>query len=161
MVEPYPNSRKGIKGFIVRPALERLLEKVEQRGACWEWTGSKNHGGYGQISLNSRLRPAHRLAYELMIGPIPDGLTIDHLCRFPSCVNPTHLEPVTMRENLMRGEGTSARNARKTTCLRGHPFDAITPDGRRECRTCHRDQKRAEYALKKHLIAALEEPSDG
>jgi hypothetical protein len=88
-----------------RSTLERLCSRVEQRdgSSCWFWTGSTNNKGYGRLGGNkggSQL--AHRAAYELIIGPIPAGLTIDHLCGVKICVNPAHLEPVTARENLER-----------------------------------------------------------
>ncbi len=92
---------------------------------------------------------AHRAAYELYVGPIPEGLTIDHLCRNTLCVNPAHLEAVTMRENILRGTGPSAQAARKTHCLRGHPFDdgntLFRATGKRVCRACqrvHREKRR-------------------
>jgi hypothetical protein len=85
---------------------------------------------------------AHRWSYEALVGPIPPGLEIDHLCRVRNCVNPSHLEPVTKAVNILRGESMSARHARQTHCKSGHPFDAentrMTTDGQRRCRTCDR-----------------------
>ena len=85
---------------------------------------------------------AHRFAYETFVGPIPEGLTIDHLCRIRHCVNPEHLEAVTDRVNILRGEGISAQHARATHCPQGHPYDLINtyvaPDGDRDCRDCRR-----------------------
>ena len=85
---------------------------------------------------------SHRLAYELEIGPIPAGLEIDHLCRVRNCVNPAHLEPVTHAENIRRGTGPLAENARKTECVHGHPLEGanlyVRPgDGHRQCRACN------------------------
>ena len=107
---------------------------------CLEWTGTVANG-YGTIKHGGRNHRAHRLIYSLVVGPIPEGLVIDHLCRNKRCVNPAHLEAVTVRENTLRGVGPTAQNMAKTHCLRGHPFsDANTRwDGRgRVCRECHR-----------------------
>lgn len=111
-------------------------------GPCWLWLAAKNKG-YGCFGVTGKMVLAHRYAYELAIGPIPSGLTIDHLCRTPSCVNPAHLEPVTHRENVLRGVGPTAQQARKTHCLPGgHPLSGdnlyLRPNGKRECRTCRR-----------------------
>ena len=78
-------------------------------GGCWLWLGLKNESGYGRIEVGGRNLKAHRRAYELTVGPIPDGLTIDHLCRTKACVNPRHLEPVTLRENLARAHKARAK----------------------------------------------------
>lgn len=126
--------------WATRPALEdRFWPKVDASGDCWLWTASRFPDGYGSFSVNGRARGAHRVAYELLVGPIPSGLTLDHLCRNPSCVNPTHLEPVTDRENVRRGHGPTAVNARKTHCIHGHLLDEqntyIYPAGRC-CRRC-------------------------
>lgn len=107
---------------------------------CWVWTRGKGRGGYGQTWFPDAkaTRRAHRVAYEAFVRPIPPELVIDHLCRNPSCVNPAHLEPVTNRENLRRGE---QHNNRKTHCIRGHAFTDentyIRPDGYRQCRACN------------------------
>lgn len=134
----------------------RFWSKVDRSGgnsACWPWAGGKTGpGGYGRFRAGrpGRLVPAHRYAYELMIGPIPDGLCLDHLCRNRSCVNPAHLEPVTNRENLHRGIGHTATRAQQTTCINGHPFDDqntyIKPNGCRSCRACKRRSDAAYYA---------------
>ncbi len=106
---------------------------------CWLWTGSTASKGYGLFWHKGRSVRVHRLAYELMVGPIPEGLTLDHLCRVRHCVNPKHLEPVTGKINILRGEGAPAYNARKTHCLRGHPFNETNiyrPPARPKTREC-------------------------
>lgn len=128
-----------------RPLEERFWEKVDKAGDCWLWTAGKARG-YGYIRLNGRTQAAHRVAYAMLVGPIPEGLTLDHLCRNPACVNPAHLEVVSLKENILRGIGASAQHARQTHCIRGHPFDEENTywcsDGRRQCRACHREQAR-------------------
>ena len=123
---------------------ERFWVKVERSGepgACWPWTGSLVKG-YGQFSVNGKTVYAHRWAYEEAIGPIPDRLTIDHLCRTPACVNSRHLEAVSNRENILRGTGPAAVHARQTHCIHGHEFtpeNTYRAPGRgRECRQCRR-----------------------
>lgn len=126
----------------------RFWEKVEKTDTCWNWAAYKRADGYGEFWLNGQSRYAHRVAYELEVGEIPEGLTIDHLCRNTSCVNPSHLEPVTHAENVRRGDA-GWRNAIKTHCPHGHPYDEantyVNPDGRRDCRACHRDRTLRRY----------------
>lgn len=121
--------------------IERFWDSV-QYGSCWKWQGPKTTSGYGNFSIGSKKHiQAHRWAYEFCVAPIPEGLQLDHLCRVRLCVNPDHLEPVTCRENLLRGEGWGGINARKTHCKRGHEFtseNTYTPKaGGRVCRTCN------------------------
>ncbi len=138
MPEIVVNSRGDRR--VVRTVTERFWARVEKTPACWLWTGSLSSDGYGQMV--NPFHVAHRLSYEMLVGPIPDGLQIDHLCRNRRCVNPTHLEPVTVRENLLRSPITlAARNASKTHCIHGHPFDeqnTYRHNGRRQCRICRR-----------------------
>jgi hypothetical protein len=122
-------------------AEERFWLKVAKTDTCWLWIGSLR-GGYGQFmvkAISSTPQRAHRWAYEHFVGPIPDGLTIDHLCRNKACVNPTHLEPVTLRVNILRSDGVSAQHARKTCCPRcGGQYRFRTVRGHlwRFCRSC-------------------------
>ena len=128
--------------------MDRMGESFvpEPNSGCWLWTRRLSRDGYGVVFLwrDGKSRPAyaHRAAYIAMKGPIPDGLTIDHLCHTPSCVNPDHLEACTMLENIMRGRTFSVINARATHCIHGHPFDEANtirrPKGRRGCRACNR-----------------------
>ena len=89
---------------------------------CWNWTASVDHYGYGQFTLAGKKMGAHRAGWLLAIGPIEPSMQLDHLCRNRRCVNPDHLEPVTCRENLLRGDTLAARNHRKTECSHGHRF---------------------------------------
>ena len=147
-------------------AVERFWPKVEftgpvpehrpDLGSCWLWTGGKNSEGYGRFYDGTREVQAHRFAYEFCIGPIPNGLTIDHLCRTHNCVEPLHLEPVTGRENLLRGMGAGAINARKTHCHRGHEFTVantrLSEKGWRYCRACGCIKQRDYIARKAALL---------
>lgn len=123
-----------------RPLQERFWSKVNKIGddECWLWLGAKNWLGYGRFGKESY--KAHRLAYELLVEPIPEGLELDHLCRNPSCVNPKHLEIVSHRVNLLRGNTIPAYKARLVACKRGHPFDMFNTrfkrNGTRQCRAC-------------------------
>lgn len=127
------------------PLLDRFEAKVspEPNSGCHIWT-AQLLGGYGQFWFNGRMMPAHRYAYEATVGPIPEGLQIDHLCRVRCCVNPAHLEPVTQLENIRRGTVGAVNRARhlaKTHCKRGHPLEGSNlypqPSGSRQCRICH------------------------
>lgn len=125
-----------------RMILGRFNEKVEKlpdAPGCWLWIGAIAGTGYGSFHVAGRNRPAHRVSYEIHRGRIPAGLTLDHLCRVPSCVNPAHLQPVTMAENLRRGFGQSVRNTAHTHCPKGHQLDGITTraSGRKQ-RYCRR-----------------------
>jgi len=116
----------------------------EPNSGCWMWTAALNHAEYGKIGLSRRKGwdLAHRVSWRLYRGEIPKGLTLDHLCRVRCCVNPDHLELVTLKVNTLRGAGTSAVNARKTHCPRGHPYDrqllSGRQKGRRFCSVCHK-----------------------
>lgn len=120
-------------------------------GPCWEWGGCRNRLGYGRVGvkLPRSVQLAHRVAYEMEVGPIPDGLELDHLCRNPPCVRPSHLEPVTHRTNMARGNTFGAANLAKTHCKYGHPFDEtntyVTKSGGRMCRSCANQRNRDRY----------------
>ena len=113
---------------------------VKKTDSCWLWLGSANELGYGQVFLGYKLHRAHRVAYEMVVGPIPKGMTLDHLCRTRACVKPDHLEPISQRDNVLRGQGITAQKARQTHCKRGHPFDLFNTywnrRGGRICRIC-------------------------
>ncbi|WP_280412563.1 HNH endonuclease signature motif containing protein [Nocardia asiatica] len=123
--------------------------KVDKSGECWLWTKGTFDCGYGAFWVPPQNRAAHIVSYNLLVGAVPSGLQLDHLCRVRKCVNPAHLEPVTCRENLLRGETYAAVNAAKTHCPKGHPYSAdntrITAQGLRACRTCERARLRRTY----------------
>ncbi len=119
----------------------------EQSDGCWLWRGKLDRAGYGQFLTgnrkegNRRWTMAHRWAYDQFVGFVPAGLELDHLCRRRHCVNPDHLEAVTHKVNILRGESPTAVNARKTHCPQGHPYSGenlktLRTRTNRECRTC-------------------------
>ncbi len=128
--------------------------KIGTLSDCWIWGGSITGGGYGQYEVRGTRKQAHRYAYELFVGPIPEGLTIDHLCRTRPCVNPRHLEPVSLKENILRGiKGLRGiRNTELTHCRHGHLYDeANTYHWRntRICKTCLAERGRRRYQERK------------
>ena len=128
---------------------DRFWSKVKKtRSGCWLWQATKDRKGYGQF-WDRRVVHAHRWVWERLREPIPNGLTIDHLCCVTSCVNPDHMEVVTTQENIRRGR---RHNGNKTHCPQGHPYSGsnlyVSPTGGRYCRTCTRDGQRKRYAEK-------------
>lgn len=130
-------------------AMDRIYQGLTQVGECWEWTGQRGHVGHGIAHFAGRGRLVHRLVWEDLRGPIPDGLELDHLCRNPPCSNPDHLDPVTHAENMRRGiQSFDVR----THCLSGrHELTEANvinrSDGRQQCRACRRENKRRRRAL--------------
>lgn len=139
--------------------------RLGRDGYCWIWNGALTKGGYGIMRVSKKYAhlsdrvyssccqsTSHRWTYRSLRGPIPDGLTLDHLCRMRSCVNPWHLDPVSMRENILRGDTLAARNAAKTHCIHGHEF---TPENTghqksgKYCMECKRMFNRECYARKR------------
>lgn len=132
--------------FVATPWEIRFWANVEKTGTCWIWKGNAFQStGYGKIVIEKKHLLTHRLAYELLIGPIPEGKEIDHLCRIRLCCNPLHLEAVTHRENVVRGNSAASRNAKKTHCVHGHLLagDNLIKSGKRKfrkCRTCNQEK---------------------
>lgn len=136
--------------------------RVSPDDACWEWLAGLNTHGYGKFRLGRSSIQAHRVAYRLLVGEIPDGMHLDHECHnadtecnagrqcpHRACVNPAHLTPKPPRDNILAGRTPSSLNAVKTHCPQGHAYDELNTGhtgGRRICRACHRDRWRARVA---------------
>lgn len=128
---------------------KRFWEKVEKTNDCWIWKAGKCSKGYGVFWMNGRNHLAHRVSYQWLIGEIPKGLCIDHLCKNSACVNPEHLEIVSLGENVLRGEGITAINSKKTHCPKGHMYDMVYGTSKRGCKTCNREKMRKFRARRK------------
>jgi hypothetical protein len=143
---------------LAAPVTTRFWSKVEATASgCWVWTGYR-HEGYGKFGARRRTFYAHRFAFEEICGPVPEGLTIDHLCRNRACQHPLHMEPVTSGVNVLRGVSFAAQKARQTTCVHGHPLDLLNTHidkrGRRRCRACSRQKYRAWYRRRRQRMTA-------
>lgn len=144
------------------------MSKSALNTPCWDWPGRLWDSGYGVVQKNSKSLRAHRVVYEAAKGKIPDGKVLDHLCRNRRCVNPDHLEPVTLSENILRGESPTAINARKTHCDNGHEFtdeNTRVYRGYRICKICARETTRRRMQEKRArdraaLKAAMEAGRD-
>lgn len=141
-----------------KSANQRFFEKVilfSEPPGCWRWNSSKNRDGYSKFWFNKKGVAAYRYAYELFIGPCPEGLEPDHTCRVRDCVNPWHLKWMTRQENCLLSESFAADNAQKTHCPKGHPYDESNTlkanKNSRRCRACKREQS---YERRKRLAEA-------
>ena len=133
--------------YFVVHNFEWLLKhhQPEPMSGCWIWTSALSYEGYGRCKIDGKTLCAHRVSYEMLKGEIPDGLQLDHLCRNRCCINPDHLDPVTVKENYERGIAPVEINRKKreqTECKRGHPLHGdnirIGNGGRRICRACNK-----------------------
>lgn len=137
----------GAQTELAQARWDRITAKiVESDSGCWEWTGRLIADGYGAIRIERRTVYLHRLTYMALVGEIPTGLHIDHLCRNRACCNPAHLEPVTCRENVLRSPvAPAAINARKKACKRGHPFTEENTGKATRGRACRKCKREAQY----------------
>lgn len=143
-----------------RETIVDILARVDLLGNCWIWEGrlttNPRGGGYGHTDYRGRKQYVHRIVYEALVGPIPQGLTLDHRCTNKACCNPDHLEPVTVQENILRSDSVGAQHERATHCPHGHEYDEANTlilkskygkGFRRDCRACHA-RRRAESRIR-------------
>lgn len=150
--------RSGMESIIISRSPDRLAlshkfwanVSIREPSVCWFWKGATNGLGYGRFWIGRIGCGAHRLAYALTRGKIPNGLTLDHLCRKRLCVNPQHLQPTPNRTNILRGQGITAEAAAKKLCPQSHAYDAIDSNGARICQRC-RAQANARHKARRKL----------
>ncbi len=141
---------------------DRFRSKIVMDGDCWLWVPRSKGRRYGQYNADGTMVLAHRHSYQLLVGPIPEGLELDHVrargCSSTFCVNPDHLEPVSHAENIRRGDGWGGVNTRKTHCKNGHPLEGsnllVRGDGGRKCRKCQLAAQRRHYQRKTAAMKA-------
>jgi hypothetical protein len=134
------------------PIAEKLAAYSEaSESGCLVWMRGKTRDGYGQVRVGGKMRRAHVVAYELVNGPVPEGMELDHfVCDRRDCINPDHLRAVTHRENVLRSNAVGSVNAAKQECPQGHPYDKVNRKGHRLCSTCRNAWYRARYARQKN-----------
>lgn len=138
-------------------AVKRLLRylKPTTKKKCWNWKGNIGVNGYGVFFYHGKSYKAHQVSYRIFIGEVGNGLVLDHLCRNTKCVNPSHLEAVTQKENILRGTGAPSKNAAKTKCKHGHRLTEEntyhTPSNPtwRECKKCKKIRSDEQYVRRK------------
>ncbi len=153
-----PVSKPAIRNYWMKRKPEVIPMRFHNGTPCIPWCGTVTEYGYGRVYVDGRQWAAHRLVYEAHHGPVPNGRVLDHLCRNRACVNPAHLELVTLRENTKRGISPTAENVKKTECKMGHPLSGanlrIMPrTGYRQCRECLRRLCRGYRARDKAALA--------
>ena len=155
----------------IPPIFESHRDRWFGQDGCWIWQGKVTAHGYGQVNYRATTgkqyqTPAHRMAYIIFVGDIPNGLTIDHLCRNRTCWRPSHLEAVTYQENVLRGDGVAAKNASKMYCRKGHELGASNVQqadaarGWRTCRECNREHAREQRRIIAEAAEAVGLPTN-
>jgi hypothetical protein len=131
---------------------DRIADRIDAVGPCWLWQGSTNPTGYGWVWADGKNHRVHRYVYEQLVEPIPEGMTLDHLCRVRHCTNPDHLEVVGRGANVLRSPITiTSIHARQTECVNGHTFDGVSStNGQRTCRACARENQARYRERKRH-----------